>query len=67
MAQQRWLSKLIGYDFTIEYKHGKDNSVADALSRNDEFAHMKAILILNLKCLETVKEENKNQVDTQRL
>ena len=30
--QQKWVSKLLGYDYEIQYKHGKDNVVADALS-----------------------------------
>jgi len=28
------LHKLIGYDFTIEYKSGKENVVVDSLSRS---------------------------------
>ena len=30
-AQQKWVSKLMGYNYEITYKKGKDNIVADAL------------------------------------
>jgi hypothetical protein len=34
--QQKWVTKLFGYDYEIIYKKGKDNVVADALSRKHE-------------------------------
>ena len=35
IPQHQWVSKLLGYDFTVEYKPCKQNTVADALSRRD--------------------------------
>ena len=32
-SQQKWLAKLLGYAFVVEYKRGCDNRVVDALSR----------------------------------
>jgi hypothetical protein len=34
--QNKWLTKMLGYDYEIIYKKGKDNIVADALSRQHE-------------------------------
>ncbi|GJT97163.1 hypothetical protein Tco_1092681 [Tanacetum coccineum] len=31
----KWLPKLMGFDYEVEYKQGKDNVVADALSRKE--------------------------------
>jgi len=36
IPQHTWVSKLFGYSFQVEYKPGKLNAAADALSRRDE-------------------------------
>ncbi|WVZ89345.1 hypothetical protein U9M48_035766 [Paspalum notatum var. saurae] len=45
IPQHQWASKLIGFDFSVEYKPGHANVVADALSRrdSDELAQCAAI------------------------
>jgi hypothetical protein len=35
IPQHQWISKLFGFDFTVEYHSGRLNTVADALSRRD--------------------------------
>jgi hypothetical protein len=36
IPQHQWVSKLIGFDFRVEYKPSSSNTVADALSRRVE-------------------------------
>lgn len=35
IPQHKWASKLVGYDFTVEYRPRWLNTVVDALSRHD--------------------------------
>ena len=39
-AQQKWLVKLLGYAFVVEYKKGVENNVAVALSRRSDYIPM---------------------------
>jgi hypothetical protein len=43
IAQHKWLVKLLGYDFKIEYKKGVDNVVVDALSRTMDCGELNAL------------------------
>ena len=56
-AQQKWLSKLMGYDFQVEYRKGVENLVADAFSRKEVKEKLAAISTPVPRWLDTIKEE----------
>jgi hypothetical protein len=61
--QQKWVTKILGYDFEIIYKKGKKNVVEDALSRKDEDveAFLYAISIIQPDWIIEARDEWKNE------
>ena len=43
--QQKWVSKIHAYDFDIEFIKGKNNAVADALSRRPSIFSMSGMSV----------------------
>jgi hypothetical protein len=46
--QERWLSKLLGYDYYLVYKKGLENGMADALSRQLNAAELATLSVPTL-------------------
>ncbi|WOH15055.1 hypothetical protein DCAR_0934588 [Daucus carota subsp. sativus] len=66
--QQKWLSKLAGFDYTVEYKSGKENVVADALSRTSGMQlFTMAVSSVSSQLLDELKLYWQKDVDIERL
>jgi len=61
--QQKWVTKILGYDFEIIYKKGKQNVVANALSRKDEYVEgfLCTISIIQPDWIIEARDEWKNE------
>ncbi|CAH9105349.1 unnamed protein product [Cuscuta europaea] len=56
--QQRWIAKLMGYNFTIRYKPGIENKAADALSRKYSYAAISTVTCQEWEGLEEELEKD---------
>lgn len=57
ILQQKWSTRLLGYDFHIKYRRGEENRAADALSRLYETeGQFNAITILEPKWIRELKD-----------
>ena len=67
--QQKWVTKMLGYDFEIIYKKGKENVVADALSRRDTSADalLCGMSMLTADSVDEARLEWNQDKDTQSL
>jgi len=54
--QQRWVAKLLGYDYEIIYHPGRDNSAADALSRVSGSPILNALFVPQVSLWEDIKK-----------
>lgn len=67
--QHKLLLKLLEYDYTIEYRKGKENLVADALSKKDSLHSMQCnnITMVVPQWTEDVKNSYKGDNDSDKL
>ena len=62
--QQKWIEKIATFDMEIIHKRGKDNIVADSLSRKDEEKQVLAISIAIPKWLDEIQTEYAKNPET---
>jgi hypothetical protein len=55
--QHQWLIKLMGYDYEIEYRKGKDNVAADALSQtSSQLLYSLVVSLVSTKLMEEIAQ-----------
>ncbi|GKA68593.1 putative reverse transcriptase domain-containing protein [Tanacetum coccineum] len=66
MRQRRWLELLSDYDFEIHYHPGKENVVADALSRKEQNKSLRVRALVMTICLDLPKRILEAQTEARK-
>lgn len=56
-TQQKWLLKLLGYNYTLDYRPGSVNIVPDALSQQHEFLALMGLSRCIFDCISDIQAE----------
>ncbi|KAE8676551.1 hypothetical protein F3Y22_tig00111584pilonHSYRG00153 [Hibiscus syriacus] len=60
LEQQKWVAKLLGYDYKIIFRPGRDNFAADALSRRQESPLLVALHFSDVDIWKQIREASKS-------
>ena len=53
--QHEWIAKLMGFEYEIQYRPGKENMAANALSRRPDSATLNNLFVLQVSIWEQIK------------
>lgn len=67
MEQQKWVTKLLGYNYEIVYKKGVKNLVADALWHIPEHVEIHVISTPTWPTFDLIKQEHQNNPKFQKI
>ena len=65
--QQKWVAKLLGYDYEIIYRPGRENAAADALSRKQGSPVLHHLLVSQVTLWEEIKQAAKTYLYIQSM
>ena len=60
LKQQKWATKLLGYDYQILYRPGKENSIANTLSRRAESPMIHVIHLATVSIWDEIRVASTN-------
>ena len=67
LEQQKWVTKLLGFDYEITYKKGKENVLVEALSQLLEQVEFSIVLLPTSDFLEDIKMEWQEDSETSKI